>query len=122
MIVISVAACHKKQPEAPPTQSAETAGTTHGPDQPQAQTAAKPLPPPPAVVAANADNYVRANVTGQPDPFLTQQLRGFISKYGRLPESFAEFKRQSLDSMPTPPEGTKWVIDSSDSQVKSVPR
>jgi hypothetical protein len=83
--------------------------------------AAQPLPPPPPKVSANADNYVRENVTGQVDPNLTGQLRSFIQKYGRLPQSFTEFANRGLDSMPRPPEGCKWVIDAPNQQVKSVP-
>jgi hypothetical protein len=79
------------------------------------------LPPPPPKVAANADNYVRQNVNGTVDPNLTAQLRAFVQKYGRLPQSFTEFANRGLDSMPHPPEGAKWVIDAPNQQVKSVP-
>ncbi len=118
--------CHKKQPATTATdtnQNAETAGTAATTsDQPQAQaTPTKPLPPSPTV-AANAENSVQAGVNGQADAFLTSQLRIFINQKGRLPQSFTEFARLRLDSMPTPPAGTKWVIDSADSQVKAVPK
>ena len=118
------AACHKK-PSAVAEQgqasdAALPAGNTS--DQPQVQpTSNKPLPPPPPPVAANADNYLRAGVNGQADQFLTTQLHIFINQTGRLPQSFAEFASRRLDSMPVPPPGTKWVIDSSDSSVKSAP-
>jgi hypothetical protein len=78
------------------------------------------LPPPPAVVAARADNYVRQNVEGQVDGFLTEQLRTFIQQKQRFPESFVEFAAARLDSVPRPPEGKRWVIDAATVQVKSV--
>jgi len=76
------------------------------------------VPPPPAV-AAVAENAPRANVTGQPDQFLTAQLQAFVTSQGRLPGNFTEFARH-LVSIPKPPNGTKWVIDSSDKSVKAV--
>ena len=79
------------------------------------------LPPPPAKVAANAENYVRQNVNGTVDPNMTALLRDFVQKYGRMPQSFTEFANRGLDSMPSPPEGTKWVIDGPNQQVKAVP-
>lgn len=81
---------------------------------------AEALTPPPPKVAANADNYVRQNVTGMVEPKLTAQLRDFVHKYGRLPQSFTEFANRGLDSTPSPPDGTKWVIDGPNHQVKAV--
>lgn len=110
--------CHKKE--------ADSASQNQNPDlgTPVASTPGKPteqIPPPPPKVAANADNYVRQNVTGTVDPNLTAQLRAFVQKNGRLPQSFTEFANRGLDSMPHPPEGTKWVIDAPNQQVKAVP-
>ena len=102
--------CHKK--DANPTPNAAQNSTDPGPQAAQA--------PPPAAVATRAENSVQANVTGQPDPFLTAQLRTFIKNKGRIPASFADFARQALDSIPQPPAGTKWAIDSSDQTVKAV--
>lgn len=84
-------------------------------------TAANPATPPPSFITANADNAIRQSVAGQPNPFLTAQLRQFMARKGRLPVTFFEFANQALDSIPRPPEGMKWVIDSSDGQVKAVP-
>ena len=72
-------------------------------------------------VAASADNSIQENVAGETDAFLTTQLRAFVQKKGRLPESFTEFHRTSLDSLPRPPAGKKWVIDKSSQSVKVVP-
>jgi len=117
--------CHKKQPAtaADTAQNPETASASTLSGQSQAPVdPAKALPPPSPTVAANADNSVQANVSGQADPFLTSQLQIFISKNGRMPNSFTEFARQRLDSMPVPPAGTKWAIDTAVSQVKAVPK
>jgi hypothetical protein len=116
--VISLAACallgcYKK--------AAAPGGT--GPDPAPESTAvqpAKPLPPPPAFISARADNYVRQNVTGEVDAAMTRELRAFAQKKGRLPNSFAEFAKDGLDSIPSPPDGKKWVIDSSDLTVKAM--
>jgi len=87
--------CHKKQPPASsPAQSSDTPSSA----QPQAQ---------PALV-------------GEVDATLTTALRGFVQKNGRMPQSFMEFARGSLDSAPRPPEGKKWAIDASDMTVKAV--
>ena len=80
----------------------------------------KALPPPTPAVAARAENLPRQNVIGQVDPELTAQLRTFIQKKNRLPESFAEFVTVRLDTIPRPPEGKKWVIDTSSLEVKAV--
>jgi len=74
---------------------------------------------PPSVVA-NADNTIRENVQGDADPFLTAQLRAYVKNKGRMPADFGEFRRDGLDSLPSPPEGKKWVIDSTSQSVKAV--
>jgi len=112
--------CHKKEAEVVnQAQNPSDLGTPV--NNAPAGKAAEPSPPPPPKVAANAENSVRENVTGTVDPNLTAQLRSFVQKYGRLPQSFTEFANRGLDSMPRPPEGTKWVIDAANQQVKSVP-
>jgi len=121
------AACHKKQPPTADTTTTpnpdipSATATTTPADQPQGQpVSTTPLPPPTPVVKANAENSIQAGVNGQVDPFLTSQLRIFMNQKGRLPQSFTEFAAARLDSMPTPPTGMKWVIDSADGQVKAV--
>jgi hypothetical protein len=120
LVAFMLLGCHKKEAEVVnQSQNPSDLGTpvNTAPD----GKAAEPLPPAPPKVAANADNYVRQNVTGTVDPNLTAQLRTFIQRYGRLPQSFTEFSNRGLDSMPHPPEGTKWVIDAPNQQVKAVP-
>jgi hypothetical protein len=104
--------CNKK------SATAETANPSANPVPQAGETKSGP---PPAFITANADNAVRENVGGQADPFLTAQLRQFIAKNNRLPTSFAEFAKKSLDSVPRPPAGMKWIIDSADGSVKSAP-
>ena len=124
------AGCHKKAtaptsdqisatPEAPatsPEQAPSLAESAPTPTKP-----AKALPPPPPSVAARAENNLRQNVPGDPDPFLSGELRNFVQLKKRLPDSFSEFASVRLDSIPRPPEGKKWVIDIANLQVKSVP-
>src|SRR3954470_18138738 len=80
----------------------------------------KPLPPPPSHVVARADNAVHAEAAGEVNAFLTDQLRAFVQQKGRLPVNFAEFASLRLDSIPRPPEGRKWAIDTANLQVKAV--
>ena len=43
-----------------------------------------------------------------------------IKDKGRLPQSFTEFARTRLDSIPRAPEGCKWAIDSVNKEVRAV--
>lgn len=87
---------------------------------PAGGAAQQPGEPPPKYVTSAAQNAPAENVTGEVNPFLTQQLQIFIQQKQRLPEDFAELARTRLDSLPRPPEGTKWVIDKATRQVKAV--
>lgn len=118
-LALLVLGCHKKEVETVnQNQNPGDLGTPVN-SAPDGKPVA-PLPAPPPKVAANADNYVRQNVNGTVDPNLTAQLRAFIQKNGRLPQSFTEFANRGLDSIPHPPEGAKWVIDAPNQQVKAV--
>src|SRR6266850_5830919 len=131
MAVLVFAGCHKKAvappsdqisatPEAPATTPEQASSAPQNTPAP-VQTPAKALPPPPPSVAARAENNLRQNVPGDPDPFLSGELRNFVQLKKRLPDSFSEFASVRLDSIPRPPEGKKWVIDIANLQVKSVP-
>ena len=130
---LALLGCHKKETAvapspAPASPNAATPETPAIAAQPQPQIPrpqapaepAKPLPPPPAYVTANADNNLRQSVVGQVDGELTSALRSFVHKRGRMPQSFFEFTAGAVDSLPRPPEGKRWVIDSSDMTVKAV--
>ena len=126
--------CHKKEATASaPSPVAENPAASTAPvvdaqtpppgpvDAPaHAPTPIPQLPPPPRSVTANADNVIRQSVVGEVDAFLTTQLRTFVQKNGRMPQSFFELSLKTLDSMPRPPEGKHWVIDATDVSVKSV--
>jgi len=133
--VAALVGCKKKQTAAletpapaPATETAAEAtppadGAAAQPEQPVQIVRTekpKPLPPPPQYISLRAENALRQGVSGTVDPFLTQQLRIFVEKNHRMPESFHEFVNTRLDSIPRPPEGTKWVIDTATLQVKSV--
>jgi hypothetical protein len=131
MAVLVVAGCHKKvaappsdqisaTPEAPAATPEQAPSGAQSAPTPVVQPA-KALPPPPPSVAARAENNLRQNVPGEPDPFLSGELRNFVQLKKRLPDSFSEFASVRLDSIPRPPEGKKWVIDIANLQVKSVP-
>jgi hypothetical protein len=134
LCTFAVLGCHKKEtaatPAPTPTSPEAAASETPAAAQSQAQAPrpaspaqpAKPLPPAPAYVTANADNNLRQAVVGQVDPSLTSALRSFVQKRGRMPQSFFEFTAGAVDSLPRPPEGKRWVIDSSDTTVKAVPK
>jgi hypothetical protein len=51
---------------------------------------------------------------------LTIQLRKYVEKYGRMPDSFSEFVNSSMDSVPPAPDGMKFAIDRTDQTVKAV--
>ncbi len=116
-----LSACKKKEPPAstPAPGEAKPEATVPATSA-QNPTPSKPLPPPPQFVSARADNSIRQSISGEVDPFLTQQLRTFVQRKQRLPESFAEFAMTRLDSIPRPPDGKKWAIDTADLSVKSV--
>jgi hypothetical protein len=132
--VLALSGCHK-QPSAaapaapPPEAAASSAPAPAAPAAPQPQVqapppapaqAAKPLPPPPSYVSANADNNIRQSIVGQVDGELTSALRAFVRKKNRMPTSFFEFTAAGLDSVPRPPAGKRWAIDTSDMTVKAV--
>jgi hypothetical protein len=103
--VLVLFGCGKKNEATTPQQSGETPA---------------PGAPPPKYVAAVAQNAPAENVSGEVNAFLTEQLRIFIREKGRTPSDFAELARARLDSVPRPPEGKKWVIDSATKEVKAA--
>ncbi len=63
---------------------------------------------------------MRETLNGEVNPFLTGQLQIFVQQKGRLPQSFNEFANARLDSIPRPPAGKSWAIDSSSSEIKAI--
>ncbi len=108
--------CHKKS--TPGEATAATATLTNAGE----GTVAPPeaAQPPMRSVLARADDQARQAVVGEVDPLLTEQLRTFIRQKNRMPASFSEFARARLDSVPRPPAGKKWVIDTESQEVKAV--
>ena len=117
LIGVVLAGCHKK-----PAGGSASSPVSEGAAGDPAATPAPKLPPAPPSVTANAKNNVQQKVEGEVDPFLTGQLRAFVEKNHRVPQTFYEFSVRSLDSMPRPPEGKRWAIDASDVTVKAVPK
>ena len=124
---LGLAACKKKEPPAaavpPPVPEQPQPVEAANEDQPVPPTPAqpeRPAPPPTPALVARAENVVRPNVVGEVDTFLTGELRNFVQQKHRMPVSFAEFAGLRLDSVPRPPEGKKWVIDTESLEVKAV--
>jgi len=87
----------------------------------KADTAAQQSPPGvPAAVQARADNTVHETISGDINPALTQQLQMFVQQNGHPPATFAEFAAARLDSIPRPPAGKKWAIETSTLQIKAA--
>jgi hypothetical protein len=120
---IFAAGCHKSGvATAVPSESSSAtnaldtqAETANGPVAPP-----EPPQPPSREVLARAENNARQAVVGEVDAVLTAELRAFFQQKNRLPATFAEFARARLDSVPRPPAGKKWVIDSENLEVKAV--
>jgi hypothetical protein len=90
---------------------------------PTAPTAANPAPPAPGQPLPNRARPVQPiqeRINGAIHAQLTVQLRMYVEKNGRMPQSFAEFAFRSIDSVQAAPEGMKFVIDPVDKAVKVV--
>jgi hypothetical protein len=115
VVVMTLAGCKKQEASPPVSNEAVPNGSPAS-----AAQAGSPQTPPPAYIASQAENSVQANVAGVADAFLSSQLRIFVKDKGRLPQSFTEFARTRLDSVPRAPEGSKWVIDSTTMEIKAA--
>jgi len=96
---------------APPENAAQpdTAGTSPAPAAPARRAVAQQVARP-----------VQERLNGAVHAKLTMQLRMFIEKNGRVPESFSEFANSAMDTVPLAPDGMKFVIDPADRTVKAV--
>jgi len=63
---------------------------------------------------------IQERINGAVHAQLTVELRMYIQKTGRMPQSFDEFAFRNLDTVPMVPEGMKYAIDPVDKAVKVV--
>jgi hypothetical protein len=82
--------------------------------------AASPSPGQPRPNVAQPVQPIQQRINGAVHAQLTVQLRMYIEKKGKMPESFSEFAFRNMDSVPPVPEGMKFVIDPVDRTVKVV--
>lgn len=122
LVCALAAGCHKKsEPPANVESSVATKASGAQPTMTDGNVAPPEPPQPPSrEVLARAENNARQTVVGDVDAFLTGQLQAFIAEKNRLPADFGEFARARLDSVPRPPAGKKWVIDTESLEVKAV--
>src|SRR2546421_13057636 len=120
--------CSKKEtPSAQPTPEqaaqieADYLPTRENSAQPTTAAASSPPAAPARPVAAQQiDRPVQERLNGAVHAKLTVQLRMYIEKNGRMPETFSEFSNSAMDSVPLAPEGMKFAIDPTDRTVKAV--
>ena len=79
-----------------------------------------PVSKPRASATPAAAQPVQERLNGAVHAKLTLQLRMYIEKNGRVPDSFSEFVNSAMDSVPPAPDGMKFVIDATDRTVKAV--
>ena len=116
IITLIVVGCHKS-PGAGQAQPASAASNSQSPAATTQRADASQTTP---GVGTRAENAVRDIAEGEVNPSLTDQLRIFVQQQGRLPRTFTEFANARLDSIPRPPAGKMWAIDSGSSQIKAV--
>jgi hypothetical protein len=85
---------------------------------PSSASASVKAPPPAATQQMAAPIQQRLN--GAVHAQLTVQLRMYVEKQGKMPDTFSEFVNGAMDSVPAAPDGMKFVIDSTDRSVKVV--
>jgi len=82
--------------------------------------AASPSPAQPRPNTAQPVQAIQERINGAIHAQLTVQLRMYIEKNGRMPQTFSEFANSAMDSVPPVPEGMKFIIDPVDKAVKVV--
>jgi len=81
---------------------------------------ASPSPGQPRLNVSQAVRPIQERINGAIHAQLTVQLRMYIEKNGRMPQTFSEFANSAMDSVPLAPEGMKFAIDPVDRTVKIV--
>jgi hypothetical protein len=81
-------------------------------------TGASPSPGQPRPNISQPVQPIQERINGAIHAQLTVQLRMYIEKNGRMPQTFSEFANTAMDSVPLAPEGMKFVIDPVDKAVK----
>jgi len=82
------------------------------------KSSAAPGQPRPGV--AQPVQPIQERINGAIHAQLTVQLRMYVEKNGRMPQTFSEFANSSMDTVPLAPEGMKFAIDPVDRTVKIV--
>jgi hypothetical protein len=82
--------------------------------------AASPSPGQPRPTAVQLVQPIQERINGAIHAPLTMQLRMYIEKNGRMPQTFSEFANSAMDTVPPVPEGMKFVLDPVDKAVKVV--
>ena len=83
-------------------------------------TAASPSPGQPRPNVAQPVRPIQERINGAIHAQLTVQLRMYMEKNGRMPQTFSEFANSAMDTVPPVPEGMKFAIDPVDRTVKVV--
>ncbi|MEN9572931.1 MAG: hypothetical protein RL514_786 [Verrucomicrobiota bacterium] len=104
---VSVSACRKRESVAPPQPSAPATPTPATPKLATGHTV-------PATLKEFESSVVLAD--------LNKNLQIFLVQKQRLPADLNELARDSGMTVPTPPAGTKLVIDAKSKSVKVVPQ
>ena len=87
---------------------------------PTRPTVARPSPGQPRPTAVQPVQPIQERINGAIHAQLTMQLRMYIEKNGRMPQTFSEFANSAMDTVPPVPEGMKFVLDPVDKAVKVV--
>jgi hypothetical protein len=126
MVLATLSSCSKKEsaqsaPLSPEQEAAIESQYVAPANQPAPESAAPtPTQTKPAQRAQPAQPRLQERINGRVQPILTQLLRAYVKKTGRMPETFTEFMYGTMDSAPLAPEGMKFVIDPADQSVKVV--
>lgn len=111
--------CGQSEQEGAGSEAAGGAEPTANVGGPAANGGSTVRPPAPAAAKPGQQpGKTLAGVQGPVHQFMTEQLRIFVAQKGRMPENFAEFANTRMDSVPRPPSGFHWAIDSSTTEVK----